>query len=813
MGILLFTAWTYFSVKRAHNTAHKLFSALLNVSIVNVLFDMITVYTINHVHEIPLSLNHFFHIIYMASMAAALYFIYMYIRNLAYGDLKIKYYHLIPLAIAILAATFLRFDYVESPYGNYSWGPYATVAFVSGYVYFFLGVYTLIRRWKYMESKSRRAIAVSMMGILIVAVMQGIFPELLITNLGLTLINVALFYTVESPDALLIEQLGEERTVADSANRAKSVFLAQMSHEIRTPINAILGMNEMITRETKNEDIREYSANISAAGKTLLALINSILDFSKIEDGKMEILSVTYNTAGLVNNLINSVSDRARSNGLYFEVEVDEKLPLELIGDDVRLTQVIMNLLTNAVKYTKKGTVYLTFKEESRTADSVKFRVSVKDTGIGIRKEDMDNLFASFKRIDEEKNRNIEGTGLGMAIVDKLLRMMGSQIEVESEYGKGSVFSFSIEQRIANAEPIGDYRKRAAESADKETRTLSFRAPDAKVLIVVDNAMNHKVAKNLLKLYGIVPDMAMSGAECIERVKEKQYHIICLDHMMPEMDGIETFDILRKEKLLPEDTIVLIMTANAIVGAKEMYLEKGFDDYIPKPIDISILEEKLRIYLPQELLKEVPDSGGESGSQVSGGEKSQASDKAIMETSPQNKDDDVMEFNPGSGDADMMEFIPDLQEGEIQKDADQRNANNQGQENAGGENRDNSMKTIEEKLAQLKSIGIDTEAGLIHSASDQDFYLEILGDYVGSFDQKKKDFQRFLDEKNIHDYGVSAHALKSLSRTIGAKKFGETAYAMEQAASGNDEEYIRNNHKQFLDEYEILIKKIGGILE
>ncbi|MBR6316287.1 MAG: response regulator [Lachnospiraceae bacterium] len=782
MGILLFTAWTYFSVKRAHNTAHKLFSALLSVTIVNVLFDMITVYTINHVHEIPLWFNHFLHIIYMASMAAALYFIYMYIRNLAYGDLKIKYYHLIPLAVAILAATFLRFDYVESPYGNYSWGPYATVAFVSGYVYFLLGIGTLIIRWKHMENKSRRAIAVSMLGILIVAVMQGIFPELLITNLGLTLINVALFYTVESPDALLIEQLGEERSVADSANRAKSIFLAQMSHEIRTPINAILGMNEMITRETKNDDIREYSANISAAGKTLLALINSILDFSKIEDGKMEILNVTYNTADLVNNLINSVSDRARSNGLYFEVEVDEKIPLELIGDDVRLTQVIMNLLTNAVKYTKKGTVYLTFREESRSADSVRLRVSVEDTGIGIRKEDMDNLFASFKRIDEEKNRNIEGTGLGMAIVDKLLRMMGSQIEVESEYGKGSVFSFSIEQKIANPEPIGDYRGRVAEGSGRQAKTLSFRAPKAKVLIVDDNAMNHKVAKNLLKLYGIVPDMAMSGAECIERVKTGSYHIICLDHMMPEMDGIETFDILRQEKLLPEGTIVLIMTANAIVGAKEMYLEKGFDDYIPKPIDISILEEKLRTYLPQDLLEEVPEQTQKSVGEDTGGQ-----DSGSIGSGQGNDTSDIMEFDPAFDDGN-----PDGQKGS------DTNEQMQG----------NGMNKTEKKLEKLKNIGIDTEAGILHSAGDRDFYLEILGDYTDSYEQKKNDFERLLKENNIHDYGVAAHALKSLSRTIGAKEFGEKAYAMEQAASRNDAEYIRNGHDAFIDAYEVLIRNI-----
>ena len=521
MGVLLYIAWTYFSVKRKGNMAHKIFSLLLTATIINIIFDMVTVYTINHVHEISMGLNHFLHIIYMSSMASAMYFFFLYIRNLAYGNVRLKFYNLIPLVIAILGSVFLKFDYVESPYGNYSWGPYATVAFVSAYFYLLCSAYMMVRRWNYMEKKTRRSIGTSMVFMLTNAVLQGMYPELLITSISLTLINIALFYTVESPDAILIEQLRDEQEKAYSANRAKSMFLAQMSHDIRTPINAVLGMNEMILREAESSDIKEYSSNIKEAGTTLLSIINSILDFSKIEDNKMEILSVEYETAKVINNLVNSIYDRARSKGLYFEIEIDKDLPSVLIGDDVRLTQIIMNLLTNAVKYTDKGTVTLIMQKVSGDSSCVDIRVTVKDTGIGIKQEDMQGLFESFKRLDEERNRKIEGTGLGMAIVTRLLAMMGSKIEVESEYGKGSTFSFRISQGVKDNSPIGDYKKSLEEHRKENVTEIRFTAPKAKVLIVDDNAMNHKVAANLLKLFKIEPDQALSGAEGIECVRKK----------------------------------------------------------------------------------------------------------------------------------------------------------------------------------------------------------------------------------------------------------------------------------------------------
>ncbi|MBO4501520.1 MAG: response regulator [Clostridia bacterium] len=401
--------------------------------------------------------------------------------------------------------------------------------------------------------------------------------------------------------------LQEQIQLADSANKAKSDFLANMSHEIRTPINAILGMNEMILRESQENAILDYSFNIQTAGKTLLSIVNTILDFSKIEDGKMEILAANYDTASVVNNLVHSILERAKAKNLDFVVDIDENLPSELYGDDIRITQVIMNLLSNAVKYTEKGTVTFTMREAARYADDIDIFVSVKDTGIGIRKEDLGKLFESFERIEEKRNRSIEGTGLGMAIVGRLLPMMGSKLNVQSVYGEGSEFSFVLRQKIVDTRPIGNYIARLHESESQRGKHTALRAKDAKILVVDDNDMNLKVAKNLMKIYGIMPDLVLSGAEAIERIREKEYDIVFLDHMMPKMDGLETLQELRRQGLIHEHTAVIALTANAIVGAKEMYLEAGFDDYLSKPIEVTALEEQLKRYLPAEKVELVTE--------------------------------------------------------------------------------------------------------------------------------------------------------------------------------------------------------------
>lgn len=404
-----------------------------------------------------------------------------------------------------------------------------------------------------------------------------------------------------------------EKESADEANRAKSDFLAQMSHEIRTPINAVIGMDEMILRETTDPDIRDYALDIKSAGKALLSLVNGVLDFSKIESGKMEITPTDYRTEELIDDVVNMIEDRAEKKYLEFHLEIDGNIPKGLHGDDIRIEQVITNLLTNAVKYSDQGSVTLKMDCEKIVNDECTLFVEVRDTGIGIREEDMDKLFESFQRLDERKNRNIEGTGLGMAIVQGILSMMGSKIEVRSEYGKGSVFSFRLKQGVVDPEPIGEYRRHRGELPE-EDETRMLRVIRADVLVVDDNDMNLKVAKGLMKRLNLVPDTVNSGKKAIDMIGNKHYDIILMDHMMPGLDGIETLKILRENKLIDDSTTVIALTANAISGAREMYINEGFRDYMSKPIIPKQLESILIQYLPEGSYKfvDLSDEGSQA---------------------------------------------------------------------------------------------------------------------------------------------------------------------------------------------------------
>ncbi len=380
------------------------------------------------------------------------------------------------------------------------------------------------------------------------------------------------------------------------AGKAKSQFLAQMSHEIRTPMNAVLGMNELILRESTNPTILDYAENIQNAGRTLLTLINSILDFSKIETGQMKIVPVNYDTINLFNDLLSIAGERASKKGLKLNVDIDSNLPRTLFGDDVRIKQVITNLLTNAIKYTHEGSVTLTVKIFALDIDAVKILVKISDTGIGIKAEDIGKLSISFTRLDEEKNRNIEGTGLGISIVQKLLAMMNSKLEVESVYGKGSTFSFKLSQKVIDKNPVGNFaeQKISRVKEDKKSKTY-FNAAGAKILVVDDNSMNLKVIQGIMKFNQVKPDLADSGFKCLELVAQNHYDIIFLDHMMPQMDGIETLKKIKSQHLA-DGTIIIALTANAISGAKEMYLKAGFDDYLSKPVNPNALDETLKKY-------------------------------------------------------------------------------------------------------------------------------------------------------------------------------------------------------------------------
>lgn len=588
-----------------------------------------------------------------------------------------------------------------------------------------------------------------------------------------------------------------EKENALQANKAKSDFLALMSHEIRTPINAIIGMNEMVLRESKDENIIDYAHHIKYSGNVLLGLVNTILDFSKIEEGKMELVSVKYSLLPVLNQLVTVVKPRLKDK-VVFEYEYDENLPKMLEGDDVRLAQVVMNLLTNAVKYTEKGSIKLTIKEVGRDEENVDIFFSVKDTGKGIRKEDQDQLFESFKRIDEKNNRNIEGTGLGMSIVAKLLELMGSKINVESEYQKGSEFSFVIKQKIIDPAPSGKLEDYVETETDDGYEEVLY-APETSVLVVDDNDMNREVAKNLMKQNGIVPDLASSGFEAIEMIEFKDYDIVFLDHRMPKMDGLETLAKLKERNLVKEGMAVIALTANAISGSKEKYLEAGFDDYMSKPIDARVLEEILEKYIPKDKQKTVKkeetkenkkeDSGKEVKSETEKTEtKSTEESKAKGNTKEESKDNSEKKTKE-----EIIDYIQP-------KDFEQF------------ENVDD-FEAPSDIIERLRQSGLGVGAGLFYCQRNEQLYIKMVYNFAENHDSIKEELMNELDKENLDGYADKIHSIIVLAKTIGALDLSRQGKKVEEAARNNDEKYIFDNHEKFMGEYGNMTLKIMTVLK
>ncbi len=392
--------------------------------------------------------------------------------------------------------------------------------------------------------------------------------------------------------------LGYEKQIEEArqASKTKSDFLSKISHEIRTPVNSIYGMNEMILREAGQPEILEYADKIKGSTEILLNIINDVLDFSKIESGKMTIVPVEYNMREFLENTIGTVAQRAKNKGLELNTEFDTNLPTLLEGDNVRIQQVVVNLLTNAIKYTSQGSVTIRLRCE-RYGEIAYLTWEVEDTGIGIRQEDIPKLFTAFERLEEMKNHSIQGTGLGLNITRMLLNLMDSNLHVKSEYGKGSVFSFRILQRIVDDTPMNFYEK--VEKKREEYKEL-FQAPDMKVMVVDDNDVNRMVFCQLLKRTKIQIEAVDSGEKCLESIQKEHYDLIFMDYMMPGMDGVETLHLMQNTEHQCKNTPVIMLTANALVGNKDIYLKEGFDGFLAKPIRPEELESMIFDYILQQ---------------------------------------------------------------------------------------------------------------------------------------------------------------------------------------------------------------------
>lgn len=436
---------------------------------------------------------------------------------------------------------------------------------------------------------------------------------------GITLLCISCFIglllklqaaTYEREKALAEQQKAEIEQIA----RSKDAFFANMSHEIRTPINTIIGLNEMTLREDISDEIAENAINIQNASKMLLTTINDILDLSKLESGKLDIVPVQYEVSSMFSDLVNLIWVRANQKELEFRVDIDQEIPSMLYGDEVRIKQILTNILTNAVKYTETGSITLSAKGERTAPDEILLSISVKDTGKGIRKENLVDLFNSFKRVDEKENRNIEGTGLGLNISKQLAEMMGGTISVDSVYHKGSVFTVELHQRIVNARPIGIIDFAAQKQLNQRAKYRQiFMAPNARVLVVDDNSMNRMVAVKLLRDTKVIVDTAESGKECLKKTAENQYHVILMDHMMPDMDGEQTMKAVRDQiKGFCQKTPIVALTANVMANADEIYRNMGFDAYLAKPINAMLLEASLLKFLPEELIEYMSERDSEN---------------------------------------------------------------------------------------------------------------------------------------------------------------------------------------------------------
>jgi len=612
---------------------NKEFQKLTLLALCANVLDVSTAITISYARVIPEFINLFLNTTYFI-MDALVGYQFMYYSRLCVDRtrkdslmLRINKF-LISIYFVILVINILNgCIFSMSPEGEYVHGMLYPMVYIIPYYFIVCSAYVLLSRIRKFQTRQKVSIILYLILALIGPVLQPLFfPNVLLVLFSVTLALMTILFTMETPDyeklMKTIHELRETKEAAEKAereaqeaNRAKTDFLANMSHEVRTPINVILGYNEMIMKETKESQTTEYAINVQAAGRALLSIVNDILDFTNIDKGKLKLEKSPYFVLSLLQDIMTYAEYNAGKKNLELRYDIDENLPRQLSGDLVRLMQIYNNLISNAVKYTKEGFVeiHIVWEKISDTSGIVDARI--KDSGIGMREEDIRRISESFSRFDLHKNRNVQGVGLGLTIVTRLLELMGSSLEIESEYGKGSTFSFRIQQEIVEAEPIGKIERIIQSALFPMHEKEKFTAPDAHILTVDDNIMNLDVFCRVLKDTQIHIDTANNGAEALELLEKNFYHIIFLDHMMPVMDGLETLKKIR-EKGLCKDTPVIVLTANAVAGEKQMYLDAGFDDYLSKPIVSKQLKEMVRSRLPKEMLNDTIKSSMSSDDMV-----------------------------------------------------------------------------------------------------------------------------------------------------------------------------------------------------
>lgn len=547
----------------------------------------------------------------------------------------------------------------------------------------------------------------------------------------------------------------EKAREAEKANKAKSLFLANVSHEIRTPMNAICGMTELIQREELTTTAKEYAESIQRAGKTLLSIINDILDFSKIESGKMELVQSNYQLSALVYDIVNMISVKLADKDVELKVETNPETPDFLYGDEIRLRQIFINILNNAVKFTDKGIICFQIDSEKKE-DKAVLKVKISDTGCGIKEESLEKLFNSFEQFDTRRAKGIEGTGLGLAISRQLLELMDGTIQVESTYGRGTVFTMEIPQKIVEETAISvkQFSVKGAETRAYDTNDW-ITAPQARVLLVDDNEVNLKVAKGLLSTYEMKIDLALNGRECLEKIEKVKYDIVFLDHMMPELDGMDTFNLIRAGEDEYHKTVpVIALTANAVSGVKESFLEVGFNDYIPKPIEVTKLDKILRKWLPKELL--ISEEG--------------------------TKQDHINEHKRMEGTKEKQEPLPQIDCSDIYM-----------------------ADTFQNKP-------IDIDHGKNVCGGKEENYCRVLKIVKEDGEKIFPVIQQMYEESKWESYGKQMKVVKKAASNIGALRLAKMAEELGTAAIQSEIAVIYEHHEKMFEEYEKVMEQIDFLL-